>query len=88
MEDLIGKRASRSILPNTPITPEIVDNSPAIKKGDLVKVFVHSGNLHVVTKGVAKEDGCVGKIIRVKNLDSHKELYGRVEDSTAVKIVF
>jgi len=88
VEDLVGKRALRSILPNTPITPELVDNSPAIKKGDLVKVFVHAGNLHVVTKGVAKEDGCVGKIIRVKNIDSNKELYGEVEDSTTVKIVF
>ncbi len=87
-EELVGKRALRSILPNTPITPELVDNSPAIKKGDLIKVFIHTGNLHVVTKGVAKEDGCVGKIIRVKNIDSNKDLYGKVEDSTAVKIVF
>lgn len=88
VEDLIGKRALRSIPPNTPITPEIVDNSPAIKKGDIIRVFVHSGNLHVITKGVAKEDGCIGKIIKVKNIDSNKELYGVVEDSTAVKIVF
>ncbi|KAB2836969.1 MAG: flagellar basal body P-ring formation protein FlgA [Candidatus Brocadia sp.] len=88
VEELVGKRALRSILPNTPITPELVDNSPAIKKGDLIKVFIHTGNLHVVTKGVAKEDGCVGKIIRVKNIDSNKDLYGKVEDSTAVKIVF
>lgn len=88
IEDLAGKRALRAILPNTPITPELVDNSPAIKKGDLIKVFIHAGNLHVVTKGVAKEDGCVGKIIRVKNIDSNKDLYGKVEDSTTVKIVF
>lgn len=88
VEDLIGKRVSRSIQPNTPLTPEIVYNAPAIKKGDLIKVFLQSGSLHVVTKGVAKEDGCVGKIIRVKNIDSNKELYGTVEDSTAVKIVF
>lgn len=87
-EDIIGKRALRLILPNTPITPEVVYNAPAIRKGDLIRVFIHSGNLHVVTKGVAKEDGCVGKIIRVKNIDSNKELYGTVEDSTAVKIIF
>lgn len=87
-EDIIGKRALRLILPNTPITPEIVYNAPAIRKGDLIRVFLHSGNLHVVTKGVAKEDGCVGKIIRVKNIDSNKELYGTVEDSTAVRIIF
>jgi len=88
VEDLVGKRALRPILPNKPITAEIVDNPPAIKKGDFIKVFVQTGNLHVVAKGIAKEDGYLGKIIRVKNIDSNKELYGKVEDSTSVKIVF
>lgn len=88
VEALVGKRALRSILPNTPITAEIVDNPPAIKKGDFIQIFVQAGNLHVVAKGIAKEDGYLGKIIRIKNIDSNKELYGRVEDSTSVKIVF
>ena len=88
VENLVGKRALRPILPNTPITAEIVDNPPAIKKGDFIKVFVQTGNLHVIAKGIAKEDGYFGKIIRVKNIDSNKELYGKVEDSTSVKIVF
>ena len=88
IEELVGKRAIRSILPNIPITPEMIDNPPLIKKGDFVKVSVQSGNLHIVTKGVAKEDGYVGKVIRIKNTDSNKELYGKVEDSTTVKIIF
>ena len=88
IEDLIGKRAIRSILPNLPITTEMIDNPPLIKKGDFIKVFVQTGNLNIVTKGVAKEDGYVGKIIKIKNIDSNKELYGKVEDSTTVKIIF
>src|SRR3990170_8847601 len=88
IEDLIGKRAIRSILPNIPITAEMIDNPPLIKKGDFIKVSVQSGNLHIVTKGVAKEDGYAGKVIRIKNIDSNKELYGKVEDSTTVKIIF
>ena len=87
-EELAGKRAIRSILPNIPITAEMIDNPPLIKKGDFIKVSVQSGNLHIVTKGVAKEDGYVGKVIRIKNTDSNKELYGKVEDSTTVKIIF
>ncbi len=88
IEDLVGKRAIRSILPNTPITAEIVDTPPTIKKGDFIKIFIQTGNLHVVTKGIAREDGYLGKVIRIKNIDSNKELYGRVEDSTSVKIIF
>ena len=87
VEDLLAKRAIRPILPNAPITAEIVDNPPAIKKGDFIKIFVQTGNLHIVTKGVAKEDGYLGKIIRIKNIDSNKELYGMVEDSSSVKII-
>lgn len=87
IEDLLGKRAIRALSPNAPITAEIVDNPPAIKKGDFIKIFVQTGNLHVVTKGVAKEDGYLGKIIRIKNIDSNKELYGMVEDSSSVKII-
>ena len=86
-EELAGKRAIRSIQPNIPITAEMIDNPPLIKKGDFIKVSVQSGNLHIVTKGVAKEDGYVGKVIRIKNTDSNKELYGKVEDSTTVKII-
>jgi flagella basal body P-ring formation protein FlgA len=88
IEDLIGKRAIRPILPNIPIIGEMIDNPPLIKKGDFIKVSIQSGNLSIVTKGVAKEDGYVGKVIRIKNIDSNKDLYGRVEDSTTVKIIF
>ena len=87
-EELAGKRAIRSIQPNIPITAEMIDNPPLIKKGDFIKVSVQSGNLHIVTKGVAKEDGYVGKVIKIKNIDSNKELYSKVEDSTTVKIIF
>lgn len=87
IEDLVGKQAMRSILPNIPITADLVNNPPVIKKGDFIKVLVQSGNLHIVTKGVAKEDGYFGKIIRIKNIDSKKELYGRVEDTSTVKII-
>ncbi len=88
IEDLIGKRAIRTILPNIPIIGEMIDNPPLIKKGDFIKVSIQSGNLSIVTKGVAKEDGYVGKVIRIKNIDSNKELYGKVEDSATVKIIF
>lgn len=87
VEDLVGKRAIRPIPANTPITAEIVDNPPAIKKGDFIKLLIQTGNLHVVAKGVAKEDGYLGKVIRVKSIDSNKELYGKVEDLSTVKVI-
>jgi len=84
---LIGKKMVRSILPHKPITDEIIENPALIKRGDFVKILVQIGNLRVMSKGIAKEDGYVGKVIRVKNVDSQKELYGKVKDHTTVKII-
>src|SRR3970282_2898329 len=72
IEDLIGKRAIRPILPNIPIIGEMIDNPPLIKKGDFIKGSVQSCNLYIVTKGVAKEDGYRGKVIRIKNTESNE----------------
>ncbi len=86
VNDLIGKRITRLIQPYTPITQELIDNPPLIKRGEFIKLLLQSGNLMVVAKGVAKEDGHLGKIIKVKNVDSKKEIYGRVEDASTVKV--
>lgn len=86
IDDLVGKRITRLIQPYTPITPEIIDNPPLIKRGECIKLLLQSGNLIVVAKGVAKEDGHLGKIIKVKNVDSNKEIHGRVEDASTVKV--
>ncbi len=88
IEELEGKRAVRFIQPNSPITQDSVDNPPVMKKGDVVKVLIQSNNFSVTAKGVAKEDGSLGKVIKVKNIDSNKELYGTVENSDTVRIIF
>lgn len=87
VDDLIGKRITRLIQPYTPITQELIDNPPLIKRGECIRLLLQSGNLMVVAKGVAKEDGHLGKIIKVKNVDSKKEIQGMVEDSSTVKVV-
>jgi len=87
IDDLVGKRITRLIQPHTPITPEIIDNPPLIKRGECITLLLQSGNLIIVAKGVAKEDGHLGEIIKVKNVDTKKEIQGSVEDSSTVKVV-
>ncbi|HJW86338.1 MAG TPA: flagellar basal body P-ring formation chaperone FlgA [Candidatus Brocadiaceae bacterium] len=87
VDELVGKRITRLIQPYTPITPELINNPPIIKKGECIKLLLQSGNLIIVAKGVAKEDGHLGKIIKVKNTDSKKEIQGRVEDASTVKVI-
>jgi flagella basal body P-ring formation protein FlgA len=88
IEDLIGKRTIRPIRPYSVVTFDMVETPPAIRKGDVIKLIIKNENFMVVTKGISKEDGKKGEVIRVKNFDSHKDLYGKILDSGTVTIAF
>ncbi len=88
VEDLIGKRTIRSIRPYSMVTFDMVETPPAVRKGDVIKLLIKRESFMVVTKGISKEDGKKGEVIRVKNLDSHKDLYGKIIDSETVAIAF
>ena len=87
IDPLLGKRILYTIPVGKPITQNMVDDPAVIKKGEIVKILVKIGNLSILTKGVAKEDGYRGRAIKVMNLDTKKELYGEVKDDCTVKII-
>ncbi|MFQ5963004.1 MAG: flagellar basal body P-ring formation chaperone FlgA [Candidatus Scalinduaceae bacterium] len=88
LEDLVDKVAIRTILPNTIITEEILETPPAIKRGNVVKLFIKADNFSIITKGLAQETGYTGEVIKFKNLDTEKVIYGKIIDSENVQIVF
>ncbi len=88
MDDLTGKVSVRTILPNTIITEKIVETPPTIKKGNVVKLFIEANNFSIVTKGLAQETGRTGEVIRVKNLNSKKVIYGKIVGPERVQIIF
>ncbi|MFZ5861403.1 MAG: flagellar basal body P-ring formation chaperone FlgA [Nitrospirota bacterium] len=83
---LIGKRLTRSIGKNRPITVDAVEDPPVIQRGDRVTVRVRSGNLTILAIGRAKEDGRLGAHIPVANEESRKVVYGRVVDPGTVLV--
>ncbi|MBM4053988.1 MAG: flagellar basal body P-ring formation protein FlgA [Planctomycetes bacterium] len=87
IEPLLGKRVLYTILPDKPIAQNMVDDPAVIKKGDLVKILVKIGNLSVLSKGIAKEDGYRGRVIKIMNIDTKRELYGEVKEDNTVKVV-
>jgi flagellar basal body P-ring formation protein FlgA len=88
VDDLTGKIAARKILPNTIITEKIVETPPTIQKGDIVKLYIEANTFSIVTKGMAQEAGRTGEMIKVKNSNSKKVLYGKIVDSERVQIIF
>lgn len=85
---LAGKTAAVSILPYTILTENMVETPPTIRRGSVVKLFIMSSGFEIVTKGLAQQTGYAGEVIKVKNLDSKKILYGEIIDSDRVQITF
>jgi len=88
VDDLIGKVAVRTILPNAIITETVVETPTTIQKGNVVKLFIEANNFSIVTKGLAQETGRTGDVIKVKNLNSDKVIYGKIVDPERVQIIF
>jgi len=87
-ETLIGKRLTRSTGKGLPIRTDRIEETPLIFRGDRVMLLLESRGLRIMTSGKAKEDGFLGKIIGIQNLDSRKVVYGRVIESGIVKVSF
>ena len=55
-----------------------------IKSGDNVKIVAVLGSARIEATGEAQQDGRVGQVIRVRNLDSNRIVHGRVDASGAI----
>lgn len=75
---LLGMAVKRPITANSVIKEDYVYKPAVIKKGDAVDVMVESGAIVVTVKCEAREDGFLGKGIRVSNLSSGKDIMGVV----------
>ncbi|MFK7898689.1 MAG: flagellar basal body P-ring formation chaperone FlgA [Myxococcota bacterium] len=87
-EDLVGTRMRRSIRRGNVIFSAAVEEVPVVERGDRVVVVLESGALRLQSVGRAQEAGGVGEWIRVLNLESKKELSGRLDRSGRVHVAF
>jgi flagella basal body P-ring formation protein FlgA len=88
-EEVLGKRAKRSIAAGTILRPNHIEYPPLVKRGDVVLVVAQSAGLRVTALGVVDQrEGRRGERIKVENLDSKKNIYARVLDSKTVEVDF
>ncbi len=86
--DVIGMRARRSIGAGTPIRRGFVEVPPVVQRGEMVRLRMVHGGLRIETKGVAREDGRAGQVIRVQNTTSRRELTGTVGADGVINVRF
>jgi flagella basal body P-ring formation protein FlgA len=82
----IGKRTKAVIDPYTPLTTDILELPPLVKRRKLVRIVAETDVLRITTLGQARQDGRKGEVIKVRNISSNKEIYGRVIDANTIKI--
>lgn len=59
-----------------------------VERGDRVTIVLQHGPLLIQTLGKAQETGAAGEWIRVVNLDSKRELSGRIDPEGRVHVAF
>ncbi|MBF0606432.1 MAG: flagellar basal body P-ring formation chaperone FlgA [Candidatus Magnetobacterium sp. LHC-1] len=84
--ECIGRTLTRSVPVNRAITERVLDNLYAIKRGQEVQMLYESGAVRITAKGIARENGNVGKSIKVENPSSKKIVVGKVVDSHTVRV--
>ncbi len=78
--------ARTSIPKNSTIYEWMIKEIPLVHRGDEVAILVTGPNLTVKTMGRALEDGYLGKMIKVKRLESDKTLEGFLVSPTEVEV--
>lgn len=84
-----GAKAQKPLLPGQVVQRDDVETGekPAlIRAQDSVKIQVRLGGLRVTAAGQALQEGRVGQLIRVQNVDSRKVVIGRVIEGGLVEV--
>lgn len=85
-KELLGKRTNQSINAQEALRMYMVEIPPLVQKGDRVVLVVENEQFKITTLGEVKESGRKGERIKLVNLGSKKEVYGRVVDANTALI--
>jgi flagellar basal body P-ring formation protein FlgA len=84
--DIIGNKTNRNIKEGSVIERTWIDSPPMVTKGQMVKILLDNGGLHIATTGTANMNGTKDQIIRVQNINSKKMIYCRVTAPGIVEV--
>lgn len=88
LASLIGLRTKRGISGDQVVRNGDFEAVPIVERGDRVTLVLIQGPLLIQAAGLARETGASGDWIRVVNLDSRRELTGRVDREGRVHVAF
>jgi flagella basal body P-ring formation protein FlgA len=83
---VIGKVTRRPVIQGTAVSQALLQEARLIKRGDRVSLVARGAGLEVRMEGEALEEGGRGEKIRVRNLNSRREVQGTVSGPGVVDI--
>ncbi|MBV2168851.1 MAG: flagellar basal body P-ring formation chaperone FlgA [Bdellovibrio sp.] len=86
VEDIQGQLAARSLPVGSPIWTSDLKREPAAKRGQIVKAMLGDEDFEISINMQAEDNGFVGDLIKVKNLETQKVLSGLVIEKGVVKL--
>lgn len=87
-EDLMGFRSQRLISAGQAVDPAVLLPPLLVHRGDQVIIRAQQDGVHASMQGEALEDGVAGKLIRIRNLSSGKEIQAEVSAKEVVLVRF
>ncbi len=70
------------------ITRRDVIERPIVRRGQVVEVIAHHGQLAIRMKALALESGASGSLIKLRNIESRKEFSGQILNENKVQVHF
>ena len=86
LKDVLDRRTTLSINGQEVLRKSMVEFPPLVKRGDCVMMAIENQQFKITTWGEVKDEGRKGDRIRLVNLSSRKEVYGRVLDANTVLV--
>ena len=87
-EQLLGRMAKRPLKAGQVLRQSDIAVSPVIRKNDLIRLVVKTGQMTLSVQGKALQDAALGQTVRVVNVNSNRQLSGTVIDAGTVAIGF
>jgi flagella basal body P-ring formation protein FlgA len=85
-EALIGKVARRTLLPGQPVPVGGVRDPWVVNQGKPTVVVFEAGGLTITTSALALQNGGIGDLVSLRNLDSGNVIKGTVAPDGTVRV--
>lgn len=85
-QTVVGMRTRAAVPMGAPLDLTRLEKAPLVRLGEVVVMVYDAGGMRITAKGRAEQTGYMGSRIRLTNLASKREVYGRVVDAGNVSV--